>query len=99
MKKFLLFLAVCVVSSCTPTPTKFGASGGTASPIIPASWTVPCVVYRSGNSSGTASDSNNCTTSATACLTWHQINDARWGCQGSPSVCPRTETEYCNRVS
>jgi hypothetical protein len=91
MNKFLLFLTVCVISACAPTPTKFGASGGTASPIIPASWTVPAWFIDPANSSGTASDNNNCTTSATACLTWHEINDHRWGCQGSPTVCPRLQ--------
>lgn len=79
MKKILLFLAVCVISACTPTPTKFGASGGTASPIIPASWTVPAWFIDPANSSTTASDNNNCTTSATACRTYQEIAVHRWG--------------------
>ena len=89
MKRFLMFLAVCVIASCTSTPTKFGASGGTASPIIPASWTVPAWFIDPTNSSGTASDTNNCTTSATACLTWQEVNVHRWGCGGIPTACPR----------
>lgn len=91
MKKFFLFLAICVIAACQPTARTLGASGGTASPIIPASWTVAAWFIDPANSSGTASDSNNCTTSATACLTWHQINDVRWGCQGSPIGCPRLQ--------
>lgn len=41
------------------------------------------------NSSGVASDGNACTTSGTPCLTWHEINDHRWGCLGNPKACPR----------
>jgi hypothetical protein len=89
MKKLLLLLAILTVWSCTPQARTFGASGGTASPIIPASWTVAAWFIDPANSSGTASDSNNCTSSATPCLTWHQVNDVRWGCQGSPAACPR----------
>lgn len=102
MKKFvgisILFMAVlsCAnsdrsTSAPPPTPHTFGAAGGTTSAIIPASWTVPAWFIDPANSSGTASDSNSCTSSGTPCLTWHEINDHRWGCIGSPSGCPRLQ--------
>jgi hypothetical protein len=72
------------------TPPKMAFSASTT-PIIPVSWTTPAWFIDPANSSGTASDSNNCTTSGTACLTWHEINDHRWGCQGSPVACPRLQ--------
>ena len=93
MRKFVLFLAICVIAACNstspPTIHTFGAAGGTTSPIIPASWTTPAWFIDPANSSGTASDSNNCTAAGTPCLTWHEINDHRWGCIGSPKGCPR----------
>lgn len=92
MKKFLLFLAVCVISSCTPTPTRFGASGGTPSPINPASWSVPAWFVDPGNSSTNASDSNNCTTSGTPCLTKAQIFQ-RWG-TNSPNLSTTVTITY-----
>lgn len=49
------------------------AMGGPTTPIIPSSWTVPAWFFDPQNVSGTASDNNNCTTSATACRTWGEI--------------------------
>jgi hypothetical protein len=68
-------------------PPVMAAIAGT--PSIPASWTVPAWFIDPTNSSTHASDSNNCTTSSTPCLTWHQINDQRWGCIGNANECPR----------
>jgi hypothetical protein len=96
MKKKLVTVFSLVVAGIVgtvlaiKTPPKFALSAGTT-PIIPVSWTTPAWFIDPANSSGTASDSNNCTTSGTACLTWHEINDHRWGCIGSPSGCPRLQ--------
>lgn len=60
-----------------------------AGPVIPSSWTVPAWFVDPQNASAAANDSNSCTTSGAPCLTWHQINDVRWGCQGTPAACPR----------
>jgi hypothetical protein len=83
-------------SSTNATTTDAGqvhvvrASSATAlGPIIPPSWTYPQWYVDPSNASGNASDNNNCTMSSTPCLTWHEINDHRWGCQGSPIACPR----------
>jgi hypothetical protein len=74
----------------TPQSPSVRASSATAvGPIIPPSWTVPQWYVDPSNSSGAASDNNNCTTTSTPCLTWHEINDHRWGCLGSPQACPR----------
>lgn len=69
-------------------PVLFGVS---TSPIIPTSWTVVAWFVDPSNLSGTASDANDCITSTTPCLTWHEINDHRWGCIGSPAACPRLQ--------
>lgn len=74
---------------CQPKAVVRASSSQTLGPIIPISWTVPQWYVDPSNVSGTASDNNNCTTTSTPCLTWHEINDHRWGCQGSPSDCPR----------
>jgi hypothetical protein len=54
-------------------PRAFGPS-----PIIPKSWTVPAWVIDPSNVSGTASDFNDCTTAATACVTYAEIAEHRW---------------------
>jgi len=71
------------------SPQPRASSATAVGPIIPPSWTVPQWYVDPSNSSGTASDNNNCTTTSTPCLTWHEINDHRWGCIGSPNACPR----------
>ena len=48
-------------------------------PIIPASWTVPHWYIDPANVTTTASDSNDCVTSATACLTCQEVETHRWG--------------------
>lgn len=58
-------------------------------PIIPISWAVPAWFIDPVNVSATASDTNDCVTSATACLTYQEINTHRWGCLGNPVACPR----------
>lgn len=68
-------------------PVTFAATGN--SPIIPISWTVPAWFVDPQNTSTTASDQNDCVTSATACRTYQEISVHRWGCLGNPSVCPR----------
>src|SRR5579883_2268722 len=70
-----------------PKTTPRAALG--APPVIPSTWTVPAWFVDPANSSGTASDANSCTSSGAPCLTWHQINDIRWECQGNPVACPR----------
>ena len=57
-------------------PRVFAAS---SQPIIPTSWTVPAWFIDPANSSTTASDANDCVTSATACLTYGEIAVHRWG--------------------
>lgn len=104
MKKLLILLSVLVAASCSkPQAHTFGASGGTASPIIPASWAVPAWFVDPANVSTTASDSNNCTSISTPCLTWQEINVHRWGCGGSPAQCPRlrqnTAIEFISSAS
>lgn len=94
MKKLYVFLIAAIVVFCGSCQSKvaphtFGGVGST--PIIPASWTVPAWFIDPANTSTTASDSNDCVTSVTACRTWHEINDHRWGCQGSPAACPRLQ--------
>jgi len=81
MKKFLLFLVVCVISACAQAPVThtFGAAGGTSSPIIPASWTVPTWFVDPANVSTTASDFNDCQTITTPCVTFQEIESHRWG--------------------
>ena len=52
---------------------------GPRDPIIPASWGVSQWFVDPANSSGTASDTNDCETVATACLTYQEIANHRWG--------------------
>lgn len=66
-------------------------AASSTSPIIPTSWTVSAWWVDPANTSTHASDSNDCVTSTTPCLTWHEINDHRWGCIGSPAACPRLQ--------
>ena len=54
------------------TPVHFNASSG-PSPVIPASWRVANWYLDPQDTSGTAVPGNNCTTSATACLTYGEI--------------------------
>lgn len=49
-----------------------------AQPLIPASWTVPAWYIDPANVSTHASDSNNCTTALTPCLTYAEIAQHRW---------------------
>lgn len=49
------------------------------SPVLPTSWTVPAWFIDFANVSGTASDTNDCVTSATACRTYGEIAAHRWG--------------------
>lgn len=58
-------------------PKTYKALGTT--PIIPASWTVPAWFIDPANSSGTASDQNDCVTLATPCVTYQEIAIHRWG--------------------
>lgn len=51
---------------------------GTVAPVRPASWSVPAWYIDPANSSGTADDGDDCTTSTTACMTWGEVG-ARWG--------------------
>jgi hypothetical protein len=86
-------VAACTAADGTwrcasPKPKTFAASSG-AQPILPASWTVPHWVYDASNASGTASDSNDCLTTSTPCLTFQEISVHRWGCLGNPFACPR----------
>jgi hypothetical protein len=57
----------------TPKPRAFGPK-----PIIFESWTVPAWFIDPANISGTASDSNDCTTPLTACRTYQEIAVHRW---------------------
>ncbi len=66
-----------------PRPKTFAASG--SQPVIPASWTVSNWYFDPANSSGTASDANNCTTSGTPCSTWGEIWVHRLGA-GNPQL-------------
>jgi hypothetical protein len=92
--------AQIVVAACTSPSGEWRCSGkkpatfmasGASTPIIPASWTVPKWIVDPANASGTASDSNDCVTTSTACLTWQEINVHRWGCLGNPVLCPRLQ--------
>lgn len=49
------------------------------SSVIPKSWTVPQWFIDPANSSTTASDSNDCVTAVTPCLTWQEIAAHRFG--------------------
>ncbi len=49
------------------------------SPIIPVGQTVPNWFVDPANVTGTASDSNDCVTSTTQCLTFQEIEVHRWG--------------------
>ena len=66
---------------CAKARTATGATPmlSSSQPIIPISWTVPNWFLDPANVSGTASDTNDCTTSATACLTCQEIETHRWG--------------------
>lgn len=55
-------------------PMAFGAQ-----PIIPVAWTVPQWYLDPNNVSGTASDTNDCVTTSTACRTCQEIEAHRWG--------------------
>jgi len=69
-----------------------GSGGATTGPIFPPAWKTSVWYVDPGNSSGSASDDNNCTTSATPCLTWHEIHDHRWGCTSNQGEgCPRLQ--------
>jgi hypothetical protein len=56
------------------------------------------------NSTGCASDTNSCTTSACGatgagpCSTYHEIQDHRWGCMGAPAACPRLQQNTIIRL-
>lgn len=86
-----VLLFICSIAAlsidCGRKATLLGTSA--ASPIIPVSWTVPTWFIDPANTSGNASDANPCTSSATPCATWQEINVHRWGCGGSPRGCPR----------
>jgi len=70
----------------TPKPKPKLFALGSSTPIIPTSWTVPNWFVNKT----TGSDSNNCTTSGTACKTKQEIWVHRWGMVGSGSGnCPR----------
>jgi hypothetical protein len=60
-----------------PKPTLMGAGG--AQPITPPAWTVTPLFLDPANVSGTASDSNDCVTSTTPCLSFNEIYAHRWG--------------------
>jgi hypothetical protein len=53
------------------------AAGG--APVIPTTWTIPAWFIDSANATTTASDANDCVTSATACRTYGEIAVHRWG--------------------
>lgn len=76
-----------------PRPKVLATTAGT--PIIPPSWTVSAWSIDPANSTGCASDANSGTQSTCGAtgqgplLTWHELNDHRWGCAGNPKICPR----------
>jgi hypothetical protein len=91
---FLLLPLVALIPACpvadpgTPKP-KF-AFGVVQNPVLPTIWGASNFYIDPANVTTTATDSGNlCTSNATPCLTWHHLNDQVWGCQGSPSGCPR----------
>lgn len=87
--------AVLGVSHKPPQPHTFGATG--VQPVLNPNWAVTAWFVDFQNSTGCASDTNSCTSATCGsagsgigpCATWHQINDIRWGCLGSPRGCPR----------
>lgn len=92
MKKTLwLVLFATVFIACNPTAKKTpqtlgAASGGDRGSVIPPSWTVANWYYDGANTTGCASDNNNCTQSTCGaagsfqgpCLTYAETA-ARWG--------------------
>lgn len=94
---WLLFVVMTISGSgCnarpqTSTPKKpkplFASAAAESAP--PKSWSIPAWYIDGQNITGAASDSNNCTSASTPCLTWNEINNQRWGCLGSPVGCPR----------
>lgn len=69
----------------TKVPRPMLASGGSTQPIIPTSWTVPNWFVNKS----TGNDANSCTSSGSPCATKQEIFVHRWGCNGTPSQCPR----------
>jgi hypothetical protein len=81
---------------CPAIKPTLAAAGNPVQPIAPASWSVDRWYVDPLNSLGCASDQNNCTSIVCGgagsgvgpCLTYAEINVHRWGCFGTPSVCP-----------
>lgn len=85
MKKLhivFLTLLIALAASCKGGGVSkpfIATAGGTSQPVIPASWRVANWFFDPANSSGTASDGNDCQTSSTPCLTWGEIFVHRLG--------------------
>jgi len=76
-------------------PITFKAVGST--PITPVSWTVPAWFVDPQNTSTTAKDTNDCITSATACVHWSEIAVHRLGFSGvcaAPILRQNTSVTY-----
>lgn len=93
---WVLLLALCVLFPWRDvgawTGGGWSSSGGIttwtaalATPIVNPNWSATDW-YVNGS---TGNDSNSCTSVGSPCRTWHEINDHRWGCVGSPDECPR----------
>jgi hypothetical protein len=83
------FAALCCCQS-EPAAHTFGASGGTPSPIIPASWTVP--TWFVDPSAG--SDNNSCTSIGAPCKSYAAIVQ-RWGTT-QPTLLQSTAITWLN---
>ena len=77
--------------AAAPKPKAVPAAPST----LPPSWTVPDWYIDASNATGCASDQNSGTSATCAAnhvgplRSWQELNVKRWGCQGSPSACPR----------
>ena len=59
--------------ACNKVARKLKAPGGTANAVVPSAWTVPAWWFDDANSTGVASDNNNCTSSSSPCLHYYEI--------------------------
>lgn len=78
-KRIFSLLLVSIVASCSTRRQLHPLGSGAEQPITPSSWLVPAWFVDPQNSSSTASDNNNCTSSVTACLTFGEILIHRLG--------------------
>lgn len=86
----LWVVGACACYSHYPAVPHSHVFGATRVPVMNPAWAVPTVVIDGQNSTGLASKDGSGLDATHPVSRWDEVNDARWGCYGSPSACPRT---------